>query len=200
MIHEIDVSQIIKDFDAGQLIRISRTDVHLIKLSKNIDERGEFSRIFDDDHIKGSLPFFADGFKQISLSMNTKKGTLRGLHVQAKPSREAKLVKLIKGRVIDFVVDLRSNSETYLQTVEFHLKDVDPALILVPPGHGHGIFTLEDNSLLLYAMNSNFDRDLDLAINFFDPEIGISLDASISTISEKDQSAPFLNYVRAKLN
>ena len=161
----------------------------------NLDNRGEFSRLFDSLELELNLEQFKDGVVQSSISKSFLAGTLRGIHVQASPSQEAKLVSVINGSIIDFIIDLRKNSNTYLRKIQVEIRSDDPFSILVPGGFGHGIYTLESNTIVSYAMNVAYDPSKDLAINFRDKDLNLSLSGEVTCISEKDKNAPELKVV-----
>ncbi|MFQ5545347.1 MAG: dTDP-4-dehydrorhamnose 3,5-epimerase family protein, partial [Acidiferrobacterales bacterium] len=115
------------------------------------DERGSFARTFCRHE------FEAHGLNsnlvQCNISFNKKKGTLRGMHYQASPHEEAKLVRCTRGAIYDVIIDLRPHSPTFKQWVAVDLTWDNRKIIYVPEGFAHGFQTLEDNSEILYHMS-----------------------------------------------
>ena len=168
---------------------LNNTPVRIIPRRINADNRGEFSRLIDVEEIKEKISEFKNGVAQASVSKSNLAGTLRGIHVQSKPSNESKIISVISGSIIDYVVDLRKSSKTYLTKFQFKISANDPMSILVPAGFGHGIYTLEENTVIFYAMNTPYVPDRDLAINFLDPLFNFKLPGKVTSISEKDKNA-----------
>jgi dTDP-4-dehydrorhamnose 3,5-epimerase len=161
----------------------------------NLDNRGEFSRLFDSMELTSNLHQFKEGVIQSSISRSLVAGTLRGIHVQGSPSEEAKLVTVIKGSIIDFIIDLRKNSNSYLRKIQLEISEEDPFSILVPGGFGHGVYTLVSDTIVSYAMNVAYDPSKDLAINFRDKQLNLNLPGEVKCISDKDKNAPELKIV-----
>lgn len=174
-----------------KLIETNIDDCKIIEHNIFNDERGSFNKYYDF----GIFNNLIDGFvvKQINHSINLKKGTFRGFHYQNNPENEAKIIKCIKGSILDFAVDLRKASKTYLQYVSVELKSNINNMLLVPKGFAHGFLTLEDNSEVLYLHNGNYSPEFDAGINYADKNINLSLPFDISVVSEKDRKLPFVN-------
>jgi dTDP-4-dehydrorhamnose 3,5-epimerase len=122
----------------------------------------------------------------------SQKGTLRGLHAQAEPHAQGKLVRVIQGRVIDVVVDIRKNSETYGESLAVELNGETKQMFWVPPGFLHGFVTLEDNTIFTYKVSGLYNKSSEFGVIWNDPDLnidwGISQDEII--LSEKDQNLP----------
>ena len=122
----------------------------------------------------------------------SQKGTLRGLHAQAAPHAQGKLVRVIQGRVIDVVVDIRKDSETYGEHLTVELNGETKQMFWVPPGFLHGFVTLENNTIFSYKVSGLYNKSAEFGILWNDPELnidwGISPDEVI--LSEKDQNLP----------
>lgn len=174
---------------------INDLPVVIVPRKINLDNRGEFSRLFDSVELKTNLDQFGSGVIQCSFSRSLVAGTLRGVHVQASPSEEVKLISVINGSIIDFIIDLRKNSNSYLRKIQVEINSDDPFSILVPGGFGHGIYTLESNTIVSYAMNVAYDPSKDLAINFLDNDLNLNISGEIRCISEKDKNAPDLKVI-----
>lgn len=156
------------------------------------DERGFFTETYN------AATFAAKGidttFVQDNHSYSAKTGTLRGLHYQLAPRAQAKLVRVVRGRVFDVAVDLRRGSPTFAKWVGIELSAEKGNQILVPAGFAHGFVTLEPDTEILYKVSDFYSPDHDRAIRFDDPEIGIDwpVDARDLLLSAKDRGAPLL--------
>jgi dTDP-4-dehydrorhamnose 3,5-epimerase len=160
----------------------------LIRPEKALDERGFFARIlctkeFSAHGLQGS-------FVQASISHNTARGTVRGMHFQWPPSAEAKLVRCIRGGIRDMLLDLRPASPTFLQHVAVTLDDVADDAVYIPAGFGHGFQTLTDNALVQYHMTDEFRPDLAAGFRWNDPAFGITLPLPVARISARDAQYP----------
>ena len=152
------------------------------------DARGFFARIFCRDEFR-RLGLPAD-IAQENLSYNERKGTLRGLHYQAEPGGEAKLVRCIRGVIHDVVVDLRRASATFGQWESFRLDDVNRRSLFIPAGCAHGFQTLADATELHYAMSAPYAPHLDLGVRWNDPDLGIAWPLADPILSEADRALP----------
>src|SRR6516164_7515029 len=119
-----------------------------VSIEPRVDERGVFARTFcaQEFHRVG-LP---SGLVQASVSFNIRRGTVRGLHFQWAPSKEGKLVRCLRGRLIDVMLDLRPESPTYLQHISVELDEETRGAVFIPHGVAHGFQTLTDSTEVLY--------------------------------------------------
>lgn len=154
------------------------------------DERGSFYRSYCEN-LFSEIKWFGK-FVQQNISINDKKGTFRGLHFQKSPYEEEKLVRCIKGSVIDIVVDLRKNSSSYLKHFKIELSNKNCLGLFIPKGFAHGFQTLEDNTIMLYNHSQFYNINYDSGINYKDPLLNIELKNKISEISEKDNNFSFI--------
>jgi dTDP-4-dehydrorhamnose 3,5-epimerase len=184
--------------EVGFYESIDNTPVKVIPRTINADNRGEFSRLLDIESIKDNIAEFKNGVAQASISKSHATGTLRGIHVQSKPSIESKIITVISGSIIDYVVDLRKSSTTYLKKFQFEICSNDPVALLIPAGFGHGIYTLEENTIIFYAMNTSYVPYRDLSINFQDTIFNFKLPGKVFSISEKDKNALLLRNIEEK--
>ncbi len=163
-----------------------------LTLRRYEDERGFFTETYN------AATFAAKGidttFVQDNHSYSAKAGTLRGLHYQLPPRAQAKLVRVVRGRVFDVAVDLRRGSPTFAKWGGIELSAEKGNQILVPAGFAHGFVTLEPDTEVLYKVSDFYSPDHDRAIRFDDPEIGIDwpVDACDLLLSAKDRGAPLL--------
>lgn len=133
-------------------------------------------------------------FIQDNHSLSLKKGTIRGIHFQNNPHPQLKLVRCVRGRVMDYAVDLRKDSPTFKKWVAVELSEGNRKQIWIPSGFGHAFITLEDNCEVQYKVDEWYDPELDRSIRFDDPEIGIDWCVPKEDLiySQKDTVAPLL--------
>ena len=158
----------------------------VIEIEKLDDERGFFARswdktIFEKNGLNSNLV-------QCNISFNFKKGTLRGLHYQAPPFEEAKLVRCTRGRLFEVMIDLRKNSETYLKWEGLELSADNYKMLYIPEGFALGFQTLEDNTEVFYQMSQFYNANSVRGIRWDDPLINISWPLQPTVISKKDLS------------
>lgn len=131
-------------------------------------------------------------FVQDNHSKSTVKGTLRGIHFQKGDKAQAKLVRCVKGAVLDVAVDLRENSPTFKQWVGVELSEENKKQLLIPRGFGHGFVTLTDDVEFLYKADNYYAPEADAGIRWNDPEINVEWCVENPILSEKDKKNPFL--------
>ena len=131
-------------------------------------------------------------FVQDNHSKSTVKGTLRGIHFQKGDKAQAKLVRCVKGAVLDVAVDLRKNSPTFKQWVSVELSEENKKQLLIPRGFGHGFVTLTDDVEFLYKADNYYAPESDAGIRWNDFEIGVEWGIENPILSEKDKKNPFL--------
>lgn len=152
------------------------------------DERGMFARTWCQRE------FEAQGVKvtwvQSSISVSSRKGTLRGMHYQTAPHEEAKLVRCTMGSIYDVIVDLRPTSPTYCQHVGVTLSAENHRMLYIPEQFAHGFLTLEDNSEVSYHMSEFHAPTSACGFRWDDPTFGIEWPDVIMVMSEKDRSWP----------
>jgi dTDP-4-dehydrorhamnose 3,5-epimerase len=144
---------------------------YLIELEPYIDERGTFARQFCKRELK------EQGLDievcQCNFSQSKKAGTLRGMHYQKAPHLESKLTSCLKGSFFDVLVDLRKDSETYLQYEAITLKEGDNKIIYIPENFAHGFQTLEDDTIIYYQLGNYFVPESYDGLRWNDPKLGI---------------------------
>ena len=129
---------------------------------------------------------------QDNQSFSAKAGTLRGLHFQKGKYAQAKLVRVVRGTVMDYVVDLRKWSPTYLKWAGFELSAENKLQLLIPRGFAHGFVTLTDNVEFIYKLDNYYAPTQESGIRFDDPTIGINWNVSDPILSDKDLKLPYL--------
>jgi dTDP-4-dehydrorhamnose 3,5-epimerase len=159
-----------------------------IHLEPKPDERGFFARCwcqkeFERHGLNSKLV-------QCSVSYNARKGTLRGLHYQAEPYPESKLVRCTRGAIYDVVVDLRPHSPTFKHWVAVVLTASNQHMVYVPEGCGHGFLTLEDESEALYQMSEFYHGELSCGVRWDDPAFQVVWPGTVEVISERDRTYP----------
>jgi dTDP-4-dehydrorhamnose 3,5-epimerase len=163
-----------------------------IRPARHGDARGFFSEIWSRERFaEGGFDF---EWVQDNHSMSAAKGVLRGLHYQLPPAAQAKLVRVTRGSVFDVAVDIRRGSPTFGRWAGLILSAELWNQVLVPAGFAHGFVTLEENVEVQYKVSAPYRPDLDRAIRFDDPAIGIEwpLSGDSVQLSAKDQAAPLL--------
>jgi len=165
--------------------------LYLLEPTPYKDERGEFYRVFCEDELQEIFP--NNNIKQINHSVNYKKGVFRGLHYQHTPDCEIKMVKCIKGKIVDIVVDIRRASPTFLQTFSVELSEENKKMIYIPKGFAHGFQTMEDDTQLLYLHSNLYTPNNEDALNIEDPLLNINLPLDIIEISKKDKEHKFID-------
>ncbi len=161
----------------------------LIKLLPFKDERGEYVKSYSDTGLKKigiDTKFVEDNY------LISNKGSIRGLHYQ-KENPEAKLVRCLKGRVLDIAVDLRKGSRTYKKVFKLELFGGDNRLLYVPAGFAHGLFSLTE-SVVLYKSSNYYFPDDQYGVSVFSSEINLEeiLEIGELIITEKDRTLPRL--------
>ena len=134
-------------------------------------------------------------FVQDNHSMSSVKGTLRGIHFQRGDKAQAKLVRCVRGAVLDVAVDLRHESPTYKQWVAVELSAENKKQLLIPRGFGHGFVTLTDEVEFLYKADNYYAPEADGGIRWNDPEIGVDWGVKDPILSAKDEKNPLLKDV-----
>ena len=155
------------------------------------DERGYFMETFRQD-------LFENNIRKINFIQDneskSKRGVLRGLHYQLPPFAQSKLVRVIKGKVLDVAVDIRKNSPTFKKYVAVELSEDNKRQLFIPRGFAHGFLVLSEEAIFSYKVDNYYSPEHDRSIRFDDLEIGINWNFPEEEliISEKDKNAPFL--------
>jgi dTDP-4-dehydrorhamnose 3,5-epimerase len=162
--------------------------VFQISIEPKHDERGYFARTWCRNEF-GSVGLTSD-LAQCSVSFNSRKGTLRGIHYQARPYSETKLVRCTRGAIYDVVVDLRPDLPSFKEWVGFLLTSTNAEMVCVPEGCGHGFLTLENESEVFYQMSEFYHPDAARGVRWNDPTFGIVWPGEVEVISDRDKSYP----------
>lgn len=175
---------------AFQFTKLSIPDVLLVEGSSFGDERGFFMEIYKySDFQKAGIiePFTQDNYSRSA------KNVLRGLHYQANPRAQGKLVRAIRGKVFDVAVDIRRGSPTFGKWVAEELSEQNKKALWIPVGFAHGFVALEDNTELYYKVTDEYAPETDRGILWDDPVIGIQWPAKDPALSPKDVALPILS-------
>jgi len=155
------------------------------------DHRGYFVEVFNQ---KTLSDFGIDmSVVQENQSFSTTAGTVRGLHFQTPPHPQAKLIRVLSGRIFDVAIDIRAGSPTYRKWVAVELTALGGEQLFIPAGFAHGFCTLEPNTEVSYLVDAVYTPQCDRAILWNDPDLGIAWpDIAGALVSEKDEQAPRL--------
>ncbi len=152
------------------------------------DHRGEFARLFCAEELS---PIHAGKpIRQVNLSLTQSKGTIRGLHFQAPPRADIRLVRCLRGRVFDVIVDLRRGSSTLLDWYAHELSPANHTALYIPEGFAHAFQTLEPDCEMLYLHSEFYSPEHEGGIRFDDPRVGIRWPSPMGDISERDRRHP----------
>jgi dTDP-4-dehydrorhamnose 3,5-epimerase len=164
---------------------------YLIEVEPTFDDRGFFARSWS------SAEFGERGLNrnvaQCSISFNTKKGTLRGLHYQEQPHAETKLVRCSSGAIFDVIVDLRPASANYCKWFGIELTAANRRMLYVPEGFAHGFQTLTNDTEVFYQISEEYRSESSKGVRWDDPLLGIVWPLPVSVLSDRDRSFP--NYI-----
>ena len=175
-----------------QVIATEIAEVKEIRPVRHRDPRGFFSEIFRLDVFARSgvdAPFVQDNHVR-----SAQKGVLRGLHFQAPPHAQGKLIRCTRGAILDVAVDIRVGSPSYGHHVAIELSAANWRQLWVPPGFAHGYVTLEEDCEVIYKVTDYYAPDCDRGIAWDDPALGIDwgISAADITLSDKDTKLPLL--------
>ncbi len=160
----------------------------VIEPERHEDERGFFARTWDREEF--AQRGLRDLVVQTSISYNRRRGTLRGLHYQAAPHGEAKLVRCTSGAIFDVVVDVRAESATFRRWVGVELTAENRHALYLPEGCAHGFLTLEHDSEVAYQMSAPYVAEAARGVRHDDPAFGIVWPEEIVVIADRDRSYP----------
>jgi dTDP-4-dehydrorhamnose 3,5-epimerase len=160
----------------------------VVDIERFTDDRGFFARTYCQRE------FERVGLKQTiaqcNMACNAKAGTLRGMHWRSEPHPEAKLVRVVRGAIVDVIIDLRPNSKTYLQHVAVELTAENHRALYVPCGFAHGFQTLVDDSHVFYQMSEYYDPQYDRGARWDDTAFGIQWPLANPIIHPRDRAYP----------
>lgn len=167
-------------------------DSYVLEFDAFEDNRGFFTRTYC--HQEMQQIGHDKNIAQVNISMTRETGSIRGMHFQLPPKAEVKIVRCIKGSVFDVIIDIRSESPTFLQWFGETLTAQNGKMIYIPEGFAHGFQTLVENTELLYFHTEFFSPEYEAGIRFDDPLLSIQWPLPVTDISQKDTSHPLLNF------
>jgi dTDP-4-dehydrorhamnose 3,5-epimerase len=160
----------------------------VVDVDRHVDDRGFFARTWcAEEFAAAGLPSVA---AQSSVSWNEHRHTMRGMHWQASPYGESKLVRCTRGAIHDVIVDLRPESHTYLRSIAVELDERTRRALFIPAGMAHGFLTLVDGTEVLYQMDVAYRPDAARGARWDDPAFGIEWPAVPTVISDRDRTYP----------
>jgi dTDP-4-dehydrorhamnose 3,5-epimerase len=167
-------------------------DVKLICSARARDQRGYFAETYVRRDFEAAG--LACDFAQDNQSGSAAAGTIRGLHFQIPPFAQAKLIRVLRGRVLDVAVDLRRSSPNYGRHVAAELSEAGGEQLLVPAGFAHGFCTLEPDTVVFYKVDNVYSAEHDRGLNWADPALGIRWPVTVgaAVLSDKDRALPAL--------
>lgn len=159
------------------------------------DERGFFSEVYNEKLLKEAG--INTKWVQDNVSLSPSRGTIRGLHFQEPPMAQDKLVRVSRGRILDVVVDIRTDSETFGKSLTVEISAEKWNQLLVPAGFAHGLITLKDNTEVHYKVSNFYSPEHDKGILWSDPELDIDwgVDTGEVLVSPKDQVQPKISEI-----
>jgi dTDP-4-dehydrorhamnose 3,5-epimerase len=165
--------------------------LYVVEIEPRNDDRGFFARSFcvEEFHAHGLERSVA----QCNVSFNEKAGTLRGIHFQAEPHGEAKLVRCAHGAIFDVAVDIRPGSNTYLKWYAAELTSENRRMMFIPQGFAHGFQTLMDESEVFYLMFEMYHPESARGLRWDDPKLGIAWPLAKKIISDNDRKYPLID-------
>jgi len=162
----------------------------VLSLEEFSDERGSFARSFCPQELMGAGYPYDFKIYQTNISRNTVLGTLRGMHWQAEPSPDPKIVRNVRGAIYDVVADIRKNSPSFGQWTAQELTADNRKSMLIPPGCAHGFITLSDDTEVHYQMGEQYVPELARGMRWNDPVVDIDWPLDPVVISERDATYP----------
>lgn len=155
------------------------------------DDRGFFQRIFCPDELKdfwGNRKIY-----QVNRSFTKNVGAFRGFHYQNPPASEMKFIQCVSGGVLDFAIDLRTGSKTFLEIFSYELSAENNLCVVIPEGFAHGFQVLKENSELIYFHSAPYRKELEDGLSYLDPTLKINLPLPVKEVSLRDQNFKFLD-------
>jgi dTDP-4-dehydrorhamnose 3,5-epimerase len=160
----------------------------ILEIERLEDERGFFARSWCQKELQTHS--LVSHVVQENISFNKQKGTLRGMHYQAPPYGEAKVVRCTRGAIFDVIIDLRLESPTFKQWIGVDLTSDNYKMLYVPENCAHGYITLDDSTEATYLVSQFYHRELERGVRYDDPAFRVRWPIEVRVISEKDKSWP----------
>ncbi|MEZ6128505.1 MAG: dTDP-4-dehydrorhamnose 3,5-epimerase [Planctomycetaceae bacterium] len=176
-----------------QFTPLTIPQVMRIDLEPISDSRGFFARLMCCEKFRSQG--INSHIQQCNNTLTRTKGSIRGLHFQRPPRAESKIIRCVRGAVLDVAVDLRQNSETFGQFCTCELTDDNRSMLAIPPGFAHGFQTLTDDAELIYFHSESYSPEHEGGVNPLDPAISIPWPLPVAEVSERDTDLPGINKV-----
>lgn len=158
--------------------------VFTVELEPQRDERGFYRRLWGKDELES---FGLSGeLNNVGLSFNKKRGTVRGMHYQAAPFEEVKLVQCVRGKIYDVILDIRKDSETFGKWIAVELSEENNVAVYIPKGLAHGFQTIEDDSEVLYCISEKYNAEFAHGVRWNDAKFDIEFPLKVSIINKRD--------------
>lgn len=173
-----------------EILTTAIPDVRLLRPRRHGDDRGFFSEVYSRRALaEAGLEF---DFVQDNHSRSARRGTLRGLHFQSPPFAQTKLVRVLKGAILDVAVDLRHGSPTFGKHIAVELSEENWLQLLVPRGFAHGFVTLQENCEVFYKVDAPYAPEHDKGVAWDDPDLAVPwpVQPGDVTLSAKDRAQP----------
>lgn len=173
-----------------QVTNLDLPGVKLVVPTYFEDNRGYSAEAYNDRTLReyGISEQFVVDYICLNISSNT----VRGIHFQNNPHPQTKLVRVLQGEILDFIIDLRKDSPSYKKWISQVISAENRKQLYLPSGYGHAYITKQPNTVVLYKFDDYYDRDLVRAIRWNDPEIGIDWGVETPVLSKNDDNAPLL--------
>lgn len=165
-------------------------DLYVVETDPFVDHRGAFARWFCEAELAEIIG--SRRIKNVNFSRTTKAGSVRGMHFQRPPHAEMKMVRCIRGKILDVVVDIRKDSPTFLQHYGVELSAENMKLFVIPEGFAHGFQSLEDDCEIMYLVTEFYSPESEGGLRYNDPALCIAWPLNVSDISEKDGRHPLI--------
>ncbi|MGH8900400.1 MAG: dTDP-4-dehydrorhamnose 3,5-epimerase [Egibacteraceae bacterium] len=164
------------------------TGAFVIELEPIVDERGFFARTWCQREAEGHG--LNPSVAQCNVSFSLRKGTLRGMHYQAVPHEEAKLIRCTRGAIYDVIIDLRPWSPSYGAHAAAELTEDNGRMLYVPEGCAHGFLTMTDRTEVCYQMSEFYVAEAARGVRWDDPAFGIEWPGKVEVVNERDRTYP----------
>lgn len=163
-------------------------DAFVLDIQKRGDERGFFGRTYCEAEF--AAHGLATHYPQMNTNYSAKRGTLKGLHLQAAPNEEAKFIRCLSGAAYELICDLRPTSPTYRKWEAFEITAANRRMLYAPPGFGHAFFSLEDDTEITYLCSASYAPGGEWGVRWNDPGFDFKWPFEPSVVSEKDAAWP----------
>tara|TARA_B110000438_G_scaffold295658_1_gene339012 strand:+ start:173 stop:742 length:570 start_codon:yes stop_codon:yes gene_type:complete len=171
--------------------------VYLFKPKKFIDKRGFFSEVYNYEYFKNIINI-KEKFVQDNYSFSKSIGTIRGLHLQKNPYSQAKLIRVLNGKIQDVIVDVRKKSKTYGKTYSFTLSKKNEFQLYIPSGFAHGFCTLEKNTEVLYKASKYYYPKSETTILWSDKDLKIKWKVDLKKVIVNEKDSKGINFNQYK--